>query len=218
MGGPSLLWVHNPPFHLFQSSNLAYDYYWLSCNMFIVSISCRCQSQWTAVQHTPLWLGERTHVVTLFDSANVFQVGQGEGTTVDANLYWVKCVCLALQFGPISLYYLHQRVMLLQRIESPNSMLHGIINVSDTITKLAAVYLHLKLGQMMLILTPNCVVSPRIVNMHSLYMVTNLKSVKCYHGGRKIDFIPSISKIQTQMWCHCVQYTRRHLMSLISHC
>ncbi len=26
-----------------------------------------------------------------------------------------------------------------------------------------------------------------------------VKCVKCYHGGRKIDFIPSISKIQTQM-------------------
>ncbi len=44
-----------------------------------------------------------------------------------------------------------------------------------------------------------------------------LKSVKCYRGGRQIHFILSISKIQTQMVYHCVQYTRHHLMSLISH-
>ena len=45
-----------------------------------------------------------------------------------------------------------------------------------------------------------------------------LKSVKCYHGGRKIDLIPPISEIQSKMCYYCVQYTRRHLMSLISLC
>ena len=45
----------------------------------------------------------------------------------------------------------------------------------------------------------------------------DVKSVKCYRGGRKIHFISLISKISTQMGYHCVQYTRRHLMSLISH-
>ena len=45
-----------------------------------------------------------------------------------------------------------------------------------------------------------------------------IKSVKCYHGGRKIDFLPSISKIQTQMKYHYIQYTKCHLMSLFSHC
>ncbi len=34
-----------------------------------------------------------------------------------------------------------------------------------------------------------------------------VKSVKCYHGERKIHFIPSISEIQSQTWCHCIQYT-----------
>ncbi len=43
-----------------------------------------------------------------------------------------------------------------------------------------------------------------------------LYSVKCYRGGRKMDLISPISKIQTQMWYHCIQYSRRHLMSLIS--
>ena len=43
------------------------------------------------------------------------------------------------------------------------------------------------------------------------------KFVKSYSGGRKIPFIPSISEIQSQMWYHYVQYTRRHFMSPISH-
>ncbi len=33
-----------------------------------------------------------------------------------------------------------------------------------------------------------------------------------------MDLIPPISEIQSQICYHCVQYTRRHLMSLISHC
>ena len=45
-----------------------------------------------------------------------------------------------------------------------------------------------------------------------------LKSVKCYLGGRKIHWIPSISGILSQKCYHCVQYTRRHPMRLISHC
>ena len=45
-----------------------------------------------------------------------------------------------------------------------------------------------------------------------------LHAVKCYPGGRKIHLIPSISEILLQTCYHCVQYTRRHLMSLISHC
>ncbi len=44
-----------------------------------------------------------------------------------------------------------------------------------------------------------------------------LKSVKCYCGGQKINLMSSISEIQLQMWYNCIQYTRRHLMSLISH-
>ena len=44
----------------------------------------------------------------------------------------------------------------------------------------------------------------------------HVKSVKCYHGGRKIDLIPSISDIQS--WYRCVHYAKRHLMSLISYC
>ncbi len=51
-----------------------------------------------------------------------------------------------------------------------------------------------------------------------LTIFTNqLYSVKCYPGGQKIHFIPSVSKIQIQMGYHCVQYTRRHIMNLISH-
>ena len=46
----------------------------------------------------------------------------------------------------------------------------------------------------------------------------NLKSVKCYPGGRKIDLISSISDILSQMCYLCGQYTRRNLMSQISHC
>ncbi len=45
-----------------------------------------------------------------------------------------------------------------------------------------------------------------------------LYSVKCYAGVRKIHFIPSISEILSQKCFHCVQYTRRHRMSLFSHC
>ena len=44
-----------------------------------------------------------------------------------------------------------------------------------------------------------------------------LYSVKCFPGEQKIHFIPSISKIQSHIWYYCVQYTRRHLMSLNSH-
>ena len=44
-----------------------------------------------------------------------------------------------------------------------------------------------------------------------------VKSVKCYPGGRKIPFIPSISEILSEACYHCVQYTRHHLMSLVSH-
>ena len=47
--------------------------------------------------------------------------------------------------------------------------------------------------------------------------VNSLKAVKFYPGGRKIDSIPSISEILSQMCYYCVQYTRRHLMSPISH-
>ena len=45
-----------------------------------------------------------------------------------------------------------------------------------------------------------------------------LKSVKCNPSGRKIDLISSKCDILSQMWYHCAQYTRRHLMSLILHC
>ena len=45
-----------------------------------------------------------------------------------------------------------------------------------------------------------------------------IMSVWFYPGGRKIHLIPSITEIQSQMWHHCVQYTRRHHMSLIAHC
>ncbi len=42
-------------------------------------------------------------------------------------------------------------------------------------------------------------------------------SVKCYHGGLKIPLISSIFEIQSQMWYHCIQYTRRHHISLFSY-
>ena len=45
-----------------------------------------------------------------------------------------------------------------------------------------------------------------------------IRSVKCYPGGWKIDHIPSISEIRSQTWYHCIQYTRHHHMSLVSHC
>ena len=45
-----------------------------------------------------------------------------------------------------------------------------------------------------------------------------LYSVKCCPGGRKIRLFPSISKILSHTCYHCVQYTKRHLMSLITHC
>ena len=43
-----------------------------------------------------------------------------------------------------------------------------------------------------------------------------LKSVKCYPDRRRIHFIPSISEIQLRMCYHRVQYTRRHLINLIT--
>ena len=52
------------------------------------------------------------------------------------------------------------------------------------------------------------------IAIYSLY----IKSVKCYHGGRKINLISSISEIQSQNWYHCIQYTKRHQMRLFSHC
>ena len=45
-----------------------------------------------------------------------------------------------------------------------------------------------------------------------------IKSVKCYPGGQKNYLILSISEIQSQMRYRCLQYTKRHHMSLISHC
>ncbi len=30
-------------------------------------------------------------------------------------------------------------------------------------------------------------------------------SITCYPGGRKLQYIPSISEIQSQTWYHCVQ-------------
>ena len=37
----------------------------------------------------------------------------------------------------------------------------------------------------------------------------------CHHGGQRI-LIPSISKILSLMWYHCIQYTKRQYMNLIS--
>ena len=48
--------------------------------------------------------------------------------------------------------------------------------------------------------------------------ISMLYSVNCYPGGRKIDPIPPISEIQSQLWYHCLQYTTRHHMSLVSFC
>ena len=45
-----------------------------------------------------------------------------------------------------------------------------------------------------------------------------VESVKCYPGGGKFHFIPSISEILSQRCYYCVHYTRNHLISLISHC
>ncbi len=59
--------------------------------------------------------------------------------------------------------------------------------------------------------------SSRILQKYRVEQIYDDQSVKCYRGGRKIDLIPSISEIQSQTWYHCVQYTRRQLMSLISH-
>ena len=42
-----------------------------------------------------------------------------------------------------------------------------------------------------------------------------LNSAKCYHGGRKINFIPPISDMLAQRLYHCVQFTNRHHQSLI---
>ena len=60
---------------------------------------------------------------------------------------------------------------------------------------------------------------PTFSNVISMLKYVNslIKSVKCYCGGRKIDLISSISEIQSQTWYHCIQYTKRHHMSLISH-
>ena len=44
-----------------------------------------------------------------------------------------------------------------------------------------------------------------------------LQSVKYYPGGQKTDFIPLLSEILSQKCQRCVQYTRCHVMSLISH-
>ena len=51
-----------------------------------------------------------------------------------------------------------------------------------------------------------------------LSAIAEIKSVKRYPGGRKIDLVSSISEILPRMWYHCVPYTRRHLMSIIPHC
>ena len=53
---------------------------------------------------------------------------------------------------------------------------------------------------------------------HMLPRWTILYSVKCYSDGRKMHFIRSITEIPSQKWYHCVQYTKRHHMSLTSHC
>ncbi len=44
-----------------------------------------------------------------------------------------------------------------------------------------------------------------------------LKSVKCYPGGWKIDLMSSISEVRSQFWYHCIQYIKRHHVSLFSH-
>ena len=44
------------------------------------------------------------------------------------------------------------------------------------------------------------------INLNSLW----LQSVKCYPGGRKIKFIPSISQILSHMCHHCIQYTKHN--------
>ncbi len=49
---------------------------------------------------------------------------------------------------------------------------------------------------------------------HCRYIL--IQSVKCYPGGRKIHFIPSISEIQLQMWYHCIWYTKRHRISQVT--
>ncbi len=46
----------------------------------------------------------------------------------------------------------------------------------------------------------------------------SVNSVKCYPGGPNIELIPTIPEILSQTWCHCVQYTRRHHMSLVPFC
>ena len=61
-------------------------------------------------------------------------------------------------------------------------------------------------------------VAGMVACIEQLYACCSLKSVKCYPGGRKIHFIQSILKIQSQTGYHCVQYTRSPLMGLISHC
>ena len=43
-------------------------------------------------------------------------------------------------------------------------------------------------------------------------------SIKYYPGGRKTELILSISEILSQMCYHCIQYTKRQLMNLVSFC
>ena len=60
---------------------------------------------------------------------------------------------------------------------------------------------------------------PASMHMHNMHPISlhrmPVHSVKCYPGGRITHFIPSISNILSQKCYHYVQYTRRHLMSLI---
>ena len=40
--------------------------------------------------------------------------------------------------------------------------------------------------------------------------IDSIQSVKCYSGGRKIHFFPSISEILSHQCYYCVQYTKRY--------
>ena len=67
------------------------------------------------------------------------------------------------------------------------------------------------------------VVSQLSHTWHQLESFTNahkvvLTSVECSPGGWKIDHILSISEIQSLIWYHCIQYTKHHLMNLVSDC
>ncbi len=55
---------------------------------------------------------------------------------------------------------------------------------------------------------------PSLVSMVLDFVL--IKCVKCYHSGRKIDFIPSICEIPWQTWYHCIQYTKRHHESILT--